>query len=322
MNTTSNGAIEFSFHSIHNDFQKKLLFLIVPKIAERVPNATFPRETINIPSNLRLADPQFHLPRPVDIIIRSGATLSLLSIGQINLSRDNCDLFLQKTQLGWVVVGGATSPDGRRIVSCKLTELTEQIAKFWLLEDTTAKPFEVSEDPECELHFTQNTTRDNSGRYTVRLPFRPAEREFGNSRAIALRRFYGLRKRLDANPVLKQEYERVMNEYIDLGHMSLISDEAEGGYYLPHHAITKSTSNTTKVRVVFDASAKTNKGISLNDTLMTGPTIQSKLFEHLVRFRTHRYVLTADIEKMYRQIWVHPNDRQYQKVFWYHESHI
>ncbi|XP_011871460.1 PREDICTED: uncharacterized protein LOC105564005, partial [Vollenhovia emeryi] len=55
---------------------------------------------------------------------------------------------------------------------------------------------------------------------------------------------------------------------------------------------------------------------------MTGPTIQSKLFEHLVRFRTHRYVLTADIEKMYRQIWVHPNDRQYQKVFWYHESHI
>ncbi|XP_011871447.1 PREDICTED: uncharacterized protein LOC105564000 [Vollenhovia emeryi] len=246
MNTTSNGAIEFSFHSIHNDFQKKLLFLIVPKIAERVPNATFPRETINIPPNLSLADPQFHLPRSVDIIIGSGATLSLLSIGQINLSRDNCDLFLQKTQLGWVVVGGVTSPDGRGIVSCKLTELTEQIAKFWLLEDTTAKPFEVSEDPECELHYTQNTTRDNSGRYTVQLPFRPAEREFGNSRAIALRRFYGIRKRLDANPVLKQEYERVMSEYIDLGHMSLISDEAEGGYYLPHHAITKSTSTTTR----------------------------------------------------------------------------
>ncbi|XP_011883625.1 PREDICTED: uncharacterized protein LOC105570788, partial [Vollenhovia emeryi] len=322
MHTTSHGAIELSFYSIHNNFNKKLLFLIVPKIAERVPSATFPRETINIPSNLKLADPQFHLPRSVDIIIGSGATLSLLSIGQINLSQDKSDLFLQKTQLGWAVVGGVASPEGGGRVSCKLTELKDQIAKFWLLEDTTAKQFGLPEESECERHYAQNLTRDNSGRYIVRLPFRLAEREFGNSRAIALRRFYGLQKKLDANPRLKREYEHIMKEYIELGHMSLTSDEAEGGCYLPHHAVTKATSTTTKVRVVFDASAKTNRGISLNDTLMVGPTIQSKLFEHLIRFRTHRYVLTADIEKMYRQIWIHPNDRQYQKTFWYHENRV
>lgn len=55
---------------------------------------------------------------------------------------------------------------------------------------------------------------------------------------------------------------------------------------------------------------------------MVGPTIQGKLFEHLLRFRTHKYVITADIEKMYRQIWIHPDDRQYQKIFWLYENRI
>ncbi|XP_043494162.1 uncharacterized protein LOC122519062 [Polistes fuscatus] len=113
-----------------------------------------------------------------------------------------------------------------------------------------------------------------------------------------------------------------MQEYLTLGHMSLVEDDPTGGCYLPHHAVIKSTSTTTKVRVVFDASAKNSQGISLNSTLLVGPTIQDTLVEHLLRFRTYRYVLTADIEKMYRQIWIHPDDRQYQRIFWIHKDRI
>ncbi|XP_036147416.1 uncharacterized protein LOC118647173 [Monomorium pharaonis] len=320
MNTSARGMVEASFRSIHSEYQKTLTFLIIPKIAENVPNTMFPRGSIHIPANIKLADPQFHLPRPVDIIIGSGATLSLLSIGQINLSKDNCDFLLQKTQLGWVVVGEINAENGKRTVACKLTNLDEQLENFWRLEDTTAKRCVIPETSECENHYIKNTTREASGNYVVRLPFRQNERDFGNSRSIALRRFYGLQKRLDANSALKREYERVMKEYIDLGHMTLLFNDSGDGYYLPHHAVVKNTSATTKVRVVFDASAKTNKGISLNNILMVGPTIQDSLFEHLVRFRVHEYVMTADIEKMYRQIWVHPEDRKYQKLIWLHEG--
>lgn len=84
--------------------------------------------------------------------------------------------------------------------------------------------------------------------------------------------------------------------------MSLITNPGDDGYYMPHHAVIKDTSNTTKVRIVFDASAKTNNSTSLNDILMVGPTIQDKLVAYLIRFRTYKYVLTADIEKMYRQV--------------------
>ncbi|XP_039304380.1 uncharacterized protein LOC120357605 [Solenopsis invicta] len=84
---------------------------------------------------------------------------------------------------------------------------------------------------------------------------------------------------------------------------------------MPHHAVIKETSSTTKLRVVF-ASAKSKNGLSLNDILMVGPTIQDKLFSHLIRFRTYKYVITADIEKMYLQVLLHENDRRYQRILW------
>ena len=98
--------------------------------------------------------------------------------------------------------------------------------------------------------------------------------------------------------------------------MSLVenANSGEPGFYLPHDAVIKSDSLTTKTRVVFDGSAKTSSDISLNDSLMVGPTIQDDLFSLLTRFRTHKYALTADIEKMYCQVLVHLGDCIYLKI--------
>ncbi|XP_076293042.1 uncharacterized protein LOC143215116 [Lasioglossum baleicum] len=228
----------------------------------------------------------------------------------------------KKTQLGWVVVGGTTDSAENRVISCNLAELKEQIAKFWLIENVDAETSKLSVESLCETHYSENTTRTESGRYVVRLPFRAGDRDFGDMRQIALRRFHSLQRKLNANSILKEEYHKVMQEYITLEHMSLVTDDSTTGYYMPHHAVVKVTSTTTKIRVVFDASAKSPKNMSLNDGLMVGPTIQDKRFEHLLRFRTYSYVITADIEKMYRQVLVHPQDRKYQRIFWYHDNRI
>ncbi|XP_017791904.1 PREDICTED: uncharacterized protein LOC108573925 [Habropoda laboriosa] len=101
--------------------------------------------------------------------------------------------------------------------------------------------------------------------------------------------------------------------------MSRISETKEAqseSYYLPHHAVSKQTSTTTKLRVVFDGSAKTSTGISLNDSQKVGPTVQSDLTSILIRFRTHRYVLSADIAKMYRQVLVDSRDIPFQRILW------
>lgn len=87
-------------------------------------------------------------------------------------------------------------------------------------------------------------------------------------------------------------------------------------FYLPHHAVLKSSSLTTKVRVVFDASAKSTSRLSLNDVLMRGPTVQEDAFGILTRFRKHQFVITSDIEKMFRQIRVAREDWNFQRILW------
>ena len=78
----------------------------------------------------------------------------------------------------------------------------------------------------------------------------------------------------------------------------------------------KESSRTTKLRVVFDGSAPTTTGVSLNDVLHTVPKLQDDIFLILLRFRFYQYVITGDVEKMYRQFLVRPEDRKFQQILW------
>lgn len=116
-----------------------------------------------------------------------------------------------------------------------------------------------------------------------------------------------------------------MDEYIELNHMSLMETpyNESDGFYLPHHAVIKESSNTTKTRVVYNASVEPiDKKPSLNFCLIVGPTIQDCLLVILLRFRTRLYVIIADIEKMYRQFLIREEDRKYQKILWFHNNEI
>ena len=86
-------------------------------------------------------------------------------------------------------------------------------------------------------------------------------------------------------------------------------------FYLPHHCVIKDASSTTKLRVVFDASAKSASGVSLNDRLMVGPQLHKDLFGILISFRFHQVTLSADIAKMYRQVQPDEEDKDFHRVF-------
>ncbi|XP_012228849.1 uncharacterized protein [Linepithema humile] len=86
--------------------------------------------------------------------------------------------------------------------------------------------------------------------------------------------------------------------------------------YLPHHPVVKSKSLSTKLRVVFNTSCATSNKTFLNDHLHTGPKLQTDLMSILIKWRQHKYVYLADIEKMFRQIMVHPEDADYQRILW------
>ena len=324
LNTITKHITQLTFKSIHNSFQKTIMCLTVPDISKLVPSEPIPRETIDIPSNLPLADPNFYKPAPVDLLIGAGPTLSMFCIGQIDLSNRGEDLCLQKTRLGWVIGGSpGNSQTHMREIKCHLSDLHNSINRFWEIEEVRTHRKFSEEELKCEKHFQHHVTRDKSGRYIVALPFKNDKLVLGESRPKAQKRLQSLLNKFNKEPNLRKRYTEVINEYKQLGHMTEIIDvNHECGFYLPHHAVIKDSSISTKLRVVFDGSAKTSTGSSLNDNLLVGPTIQDDIVSLILKFRLHNYVITADIEKMYRQVLVRSEDRKYQRVLWEEAENI
>ncbi|XP_033225985.1 uncharacterized protein LOC117178670 [Belonocnema kinseyi] len=102
--------------------------------------------------------------------------------------------------------------------------------------------------------------------------------------------------------------------------MELVSNPDElistQGYFLPHHCVIKETSSSTKLRPAFNASQGTDLGISLNEVLHSGPKLQTELLDVILRWRCYPIVFTAGIEKMFRRIWIYPEECTYQKILW------
>ncbi|XP_036344475.1 uncharacterized protein LOC118753713 [Rhagoletis pomonella] len=201
-------------------------------------------------------------------------------------------------------------------IDCTLNDL---VKRFWEVEGhTTENVKRTKEDLACEEHFNNNYRRVSSGEYSVSLPFKSSPSQLGDSYLQAVRRFQNLEKRFAHKPDLKKQYSAFVTEYAQLEHMSLVEVIPTGvrTNFLPHHCVLKAESSTTKLRVVFDASAPTSSGFSLNDILISGPTIQPKLIDTLLRFRSHKFALTADICKMYRCVKISKSDSFLQCILW------
>ncbi|XP_024887379.1 uncharacterized protein LOC112464560 [Temnothorax curvispinosus] len=293
---------QISMKSRMSKFELSLCCLVVPKITKNLPSFSIKISKLSIPENLKLADPFFYNPGHIDALIGGEFFLQLLEAGKIELG--NGLPALQNTKLGWIVSG----PVPQHLIASRTTNHQPSNNHVCL----------VTEEQYCENHFANTTKRDASGRFVVRLPFRENRAQLGQSRDIAMKRLICLERKFQREPELYKLYSEFMREYIDLNHMSKVTGDARipNPVYLPHHGVLRESSTTTKLRVVFNASSKTTSGISLNDTLMKGPNLQDSIINIMLRFRLHAVAITADLRKMYRQVLVHEDDRDYQRILW------
>ncbi|KYN15966.1 hypothetical protein ALC57_11794 [Trachymyrmex cornetzi] len=139
-----------------------------------------------------------------------------------------------------------------------------------------------------------------------------------NIDAIKKIRLISLEKRFLKDKTFKANYCAFMREYEELGHMTNVKETSHdySTFYMPHHGVLRPASASTKLRMVFDGSLKSDSGLSLNDCQYVGPVVQKKFFSILIRFRQYPYVVYADIQKMYRQILVSLSDRPLQRILW------
>lgn len=310
-------CVQISLASRFGSFVQDIDCLVLPKLTVNLPSRHVDISKWNIPRHVPLADPKFNISHGIDMIVGAELFFSLIESHQIILA-DNYPV-LQKTVLGYVICGKYSANTTGPVTCHVVTEqdLNTQLEKMWEVENLDVGKALTQTEQDVENHFLQTVSRDATGRYIVRLPFRESMSSLlDDSYDQAVKRFLLAEKRFARDKKLREEYTKFMDDYERLGHMEVGSRVAGPQYFLPHHAVHRPESSTTKTRIVFDASSKGSGALSLNDTLHTGPTVQPPLLTHILNFRLPRYVFTADAEKMFRQIWVHPDDRRYLKIIW------
>jgi len=310
------GRVHCNIQSHHTNFNLNLRPYVLPKLTNNLPHRPLLETNWNHLKHLPLANPKFMIPQETDFILGSDVYPYLMTSSTSQLQHFP---FVIQTALGWVVSGPCSSVSCDSQVSL-VTEIdiNDQLRRFWDLEEPATKSHMSAEEAECEQQFCATQIRDPNGRFVVSLPFKSNNIQLGASREFAVNRFHQVERRMNKNVYLKKHYLEFMEEYQALGHMVKIHESRlpSTHYYMPHHAVIKESSSTTKVRVVFDASAKTSSSTSLNEKLLVGPKLQQDLFQILLRFRTHKIAITADIAKMYRQVAMDQQSWDFQRIVW------
>lgn len=192
-------------------------------------------------------------------------------------------------------------------------ETAENLVKrLWSLEaiGVNDSPLETADDQALKL-FHESIQIDSEGRYEVQWPWKSQSLRPPDNFSMAFSRLANLAPKLKANPELLQKYQEVLDEQIKRGIIEPAYRVGHGEHFLPHHPVI-----TSKLRIVYDASAHAKGAVSLNDCLLAGPNLVPDLAGMLLRFRAAPVPVLADIEKAFLMIGLSPPDREVAKFLW------
>ena len=295
---------------------------VLTKMMNDLPSVCINTDNWEAVKELQLADPDFNKPAQVDLILGAGHYEDLM-VGNNQLKEPNTPVTYRLSVFGWLVIGrkNMQTSNSSNLQTCFVSSFEDNLQRFWEIEEVPATKHLTDEERRCEENFNPTTRRNPEGRFIVKLPFKKDIGELGDSQQQARRRLRILLHRLQKQPDLYRRYNEFIQEFNKLGHMEEVPAKEmllpkEKSFYLSHHCLFKDSSTTTKLRLVFDGSAKTTSGIPLNDRLMVGPKIQKDLFSILMRFRMYPVALSADIAKMYRHVQLDAEDKDSHRILW------
>lgn len=220
---------------------------VLPSITSDMPRTSLPTDIRDRFSSLTLANPQFHVTRPVDMLLGADVFSVILDGRKVKIDESLPTAF--SSIFGWVLIGPLPAE-----LTCHLTtpmslstSIEDMMGKFWTVEEPDTTPSSFTDEGWCETQFRAEHSRLPSGRFQVPLPIRKPvpQLNFPGSRSIVLRRFESLERKLSANTTLRDAYRDFMSEYLSLGHMSVAA--TPGRYIIPHHAVCQQSNGDLKI---------------------------------------------------------------------------
>ena len=184
----------------------------------------------------------------------------------------------------------------------------QNIDDFWRLENIGIKnPLIDADDNKTLQHFNDTVTFEDNQYYIVIWPWRDdVTNKLSENFELPMGRLRSLLKRMKQTPKLLTEYNETIQEQLEKRIIEKVDTKLQNlektpkKHYFPHHTVISPSEFTTKVRIVYDSSAKTKKDTkSLNECLLRGSIILEDLCGLLLRFRLEKVALLADLEKVF-----------------------
>ena len=266
---------------------KNITVIETPMICSPIHKPKLPPYIVNKlrESGLTIADGSivdYHNHMEIDVLVGLDYFWQLV---KPNVTRITESLSAQETDFGWILSGSWAQNDMQAGALSHqflcMTDIPESLChQLWDLNTIGIREDSLNDqvtDGEVLGKFNHSVIFDKtSARYTVNLPWKPDKRDIlVNNKTLALKRADNLKRRLGKDPALEREYNAVISEMeknniIHEVPAHDIDNTDYPVYYLPHRPVIRDSSLTTKIRPVFDASAKIHNGLSLNNCMEAG----------------------------------------------------
>ena len=254
-------------------------------------------------------DKQFYIMKdykyPIDLIIGDNLYCKIKT-EEVFKGRSD-EPVVEGTTFGWVIHGGDCSVD-----ECLFTTEVSDYEKLYSLDVLGIEDRRENDQDEVLLEFTENIARKADGRYEVNIPWIEGSELRETNFEQSKHRLRSVEKKLSRDKELSKGYEEIVRQQLDSGIIEHAPDEPTGKrvFYMPHKPVVRQDAVTTKIRMVFDASAKPQPlASSISECMHPGPPLQPHLWDIMIRTRMCTNILLADIEKAFHQIGIKEEDR-------------
>ena len=334
--------------SLKDERDIALKVTVVPSITGRIHRVPLTSEDIEFLNKEfsygMLADTIPHYPESctIDMLIGNDYYFDLLEPRKLDLGGG---LFLFNSKLGWIVGGQiedanaerntvpsllantvGSVPVGIKTTTHMFSDIDPSLAcrpnldQFWNLESIGITDSPRTSDDDKALENFEKTVKFEQNRYFVTWPWREEGSILLDNYHLAVGRLRSTLSKLRRDPQLLKTYTTVIQEQVERGIIEGVTEDSPGGphkHYIPHHAVVTPAKTTTKVRVVYDASAKTKQtNKSLNECLHRGSVMLPDLCGLLLRFRLSPIAVVGDIEKAFLSVGLQTADRDVTRFLW------
>ena len=262
-------------------------------------------------------DPKPHLPVHLILGASEYAAIKTSERPRVGLPGEPV---AEKTKLGWTIMSPGTEIDHGNMLLTQTSHV--DYAELCRLDVLGLEDTPEHDQRAVYAEFREQLVRHPEGWYEASLPWKGNHPPLPNNKEVSLRRLSNLHNRLRRLDVT-ETYAEIIGKQKSEGIVEVASDPPQGKeFYIPHKPVIRMGAETTKLRIVYDASSRAKPQVpSLNDCLYAGPPLQNHLWSVLVRMRFHPVLITGDLQQAFLQVRIKEEERDALRFHWKTSEH-